>query len=113
MTCKNVSFRKVVIAVLFLAAICLAVFTSPAQEAPVRKALFNPPASYPEVARRLRLSGTVKVQVVISPEGKITDVKLIGGHPLFVNSVQEILKSWKYAPATTDTKTILEFNFQP
>jgi hypothetical protein len=47
----------------------------------------------------VHLAGTVKVQVVIGPEGKIKDVKVIGGHPLLVDAVQETLKSWKYAPA--------------
>jgi TonB family protein len=109
----NFKWGKVVSAALLLLAMGLATLTSPAQEATTRKVLANPPAAYPEVAKRLRLSGVVKVQVVIGTDGLIKDVKLIGGHPLFVNAVQETLKSWKYAPASTETRTTLEFNFQP
>src|SRR3981189_1160912 len=57
-----------------------------------RKVLSNPEPPYPEVARRLRLSGVVKVQVTIAPDGKIKDAKITGGHPIFVNSVEQTLK---------------------
>jgi TonB family protein len=111
MTCKAVTFGKFAIAALFLLALGAAAPSSRAQEA--RKVINNPQAPYPEVARRLRLSGVVKVQVLIGTDGTIKEVKLIGGHPIFVNSVEETLKSWKYAPASTETRTNLEFNFQP
>lgn len=89
----------------------LTAVNAPAQES--RKVLSNPEPPYPEVARRLRLSGVVKVQVVISTDGKIKETKITGGHPIFVNSVEETLKNWKYAPASAETTTQLEFNFHP
>ena len=78
-----------------------------------RKVLSNPVPAYPEVARRLRLTGVVKVQVVIGTDGRIKDKTVIGGHPVLVNSVEEALKNWKYAPASGETTTQLEFNFHP
>lgn len=78
-----------------------------------RKALNNPTPVYPETARQFRLAGVVKVQVVIAPDGQIKDVKVLGGHPVLVNSVQETLKSWKYAPASSESTATLVFNFHP
>jgi TonB family protein len=96
----------------FLAvALLLATVNLPAQE--TRKLISSPAPAYPEMARKLRLIGVVKLQVVIAPDGKITSTKVIGGHPLLVNSVEETLKNWKYAPASTETTTQLEFNFHP
>ena len=83
----------------------------PAQSS--RKVLSNPEPPYPEVARRLRLSGVVKVQVTIATDGKIKEAKITGGHPIFVNSVEQTLKEWKYAPASTETSAQLEFTFHP
>jgi len=37
----------------------------------------------------------------------------LGGHPIFVNSVEQTLKEWKYASASTETATQLEFTFHP
>jgi len=91
---------------LFLAAVNL-----PAQEG--RKLLSNPTPPFPEIARRMHLAGVVKVQIVIAPDGKITSTKVLGGHPLFVSSVEDALKNWKYAPASAETTTQLEFNFHP
>jgi len=83
----------------------------PAQDG--RKVLSHPEPQYPEVARRLMLSGSVKVQVIISPDGKIKETKIIGGHPIFVHTVEETLKDWKYTPAAAETTATLEFAFRP
>lgn len=96
----------------FLAmALLLTTVNLPAQE--TRKLISNPTPAYPETARRFRISGVVKVQVVISPDGQIKSTKIIGGHPLFVTAVEETLKNWKYAPASAETTASLEFNFRP
>ena len=90
-------------------ALILTAVNLPAQE--TRKAISNPAPRYPELAKTLHLSGVVKVQVVIAPDGKIISTKVLGGHPLLVSSVEETLKNWKYAPASSETTTQLEFNF--
>jgi TonB family protein len=92
-------------------ALCLGAANLQAQES--RKALSNPTPTYPEVARRLRLVGTVKVQIVIGADGRIKETTFRGGHPVLVNAVEETLKSWKYAPSSGETATQLEFNFHP
>jgi TonB family protein len=78
-----------------------------------RKVLANPVPNYPDVAKRLRLVGVVKVQVVIGPDGKIKETNFIGGHPILVSAVEETLKEWKYAPASGETTAQLVFNFHP
>jgi TonB family protein len=97
----------------FLVAMAVALSAANLRAQEGRKVLSNPEPPYPEVAKRLRLSGVVKVQVVIATDGKIKDVKVVGGHPIFVNSVEETLKSWKYAPSGSETTTTLEFTFKP
>ncbi len=92
-------------------ALSLGVANLRAQEG--RKALSNPAPTYPEVAKKLRLVGTVKVQVLIAADGRIKEKNFIGGHPILVNAVEETLKNWKYAPASGETTTQLEFNFHP
>lgn len=92
-------------------ALSLGVANLQAQES--RKVLSNPVPVYPEVAKRMRLVGTVKVQIVIAADGRIKDKNFIGGHPVLVNAVEETLKNWKYAPSNGETTTQLEFNFHP
>jgi TonB family protein len=92
-------------------ALILTALTLPAQDA--RRAISSPVPVYPEVAKRLRLVGVVKVQVVVAPDGRIKETRVIGGHPVLVSSVEETLKNWKYAPASTESTLQLEFNFHP
>jgi len=103
--------RKSVAKILLTMGLGLGVPGLRAQEG--RKLLNSPTPTYPETARQFRLSGVVKVQVVITPDGQIKEVKIIGGHPLLVNAVQETLKNWKYAPGSSETTALLVFNFHP
>jgi TonB family protein len=78
-----------------------------------RKLIAQPVPEYPQAARRARLSGTVKVQVVIAADGQVKEVKVIGGHPLFVEVTLEALKRWRYTPGNSETIVPLEFSFRP
>jgi TonB family protein len=110
-TVMETNTRKKVARILLSMGLTFAGASLHAQES--RKALNSPTPTYPEVARKFSVSGVVKVQVLIAPDGQIKDVKVIGGHPLLVSAVQETLKNWKYAPASNETTAILVFNFHP
>ena len=96
---------RIVLLVLATATVCCA------QEE--RKAIQSPAPTYPAFARQLNLSGTVKIKAVVSPDGQVKHVEVLGGHPLLVNAAVEAVKQWKYAPAKTETPIELQFHFQP
>jgi len=79
--------------------------------ADTRKAVVNPDPEYPEIARRMNVSGTVKVELVIAADGTIKSAKVLGGHPVLADSVQRALKKWKYAPGASETTMQLDFKF--
>lgn len=66
---------------------------------------------YPELARRMNVTGKVKIEVIITPEGRVRSSRVIGGHPLLVQSCQDAVKEWKYLPAPEETTQIVEFEF--
>jgi TonB family protein len=76
-----------------------------------RKAISKPAPEYPALAKQMRLTGAVKVNVVIGTDGLVRDVQVLGGHPILVQEVEETLKKWKYAPTNVETKAQLEFKF--
>ena len=78
-----------------------------------RKAIQNPTPAYPAFARQLNLSGTVKIKAIVSPDGQVKHVEVVGGHPLLVNAAVDAVKQWKYVPAKTETPIELEFHFHP
>ncbi|HXE90302.1 MAG TPA: energy transducer TonB [Terriglobales bacterium] len=69
--------------------------------------------TYPAMARKMNVAGSVKVEVVVAPSGEIKSTKVIGGHPLLVNAAVDALKQWKYEPAGEETTSIVEFRFNP
>jgi TonB family protein len=66
---------------------------------------------YPELARRMNVSGKVKIEVVITADGKVKSFRTIGGHPLLVQVCQDAVKDWKFMPGTEETTQIVEFDF--
>lgn len=84
-----------------------------AQDELTRKVKSKVSPAYPEVARKMNISGTVKVMVVVSPAGNVKSTKIVGGHPLLVNAAMDALKKWKFEPAGDDSTGIVEFKFQP
>lgn len=76
-----------------------------------RKVLENPTPDYPPLARKLRITGTVKVTVLVGADGLIKDVQVHGGNPVLVQEVENTLKKWKYVPTSYETKIEMEFKF--
>lgn len=68
---------------------------------------------YPAVARRMNIEGTVKLAVVVAPNGTVRSSKPVGGHPLLVNAAMDAMKQWKFEAAQTESSGIVEFKFQP
>ena len=66
---------------------------------------------YPELARRMNVSGKVKIEVVITPEGRVKSTRVVGGHPLLVQVCQDAVKEWKFVPALEETTQVVEFEF--
>ena len=83
-----------------------------AQEEGQRKATLRVSPSYPELARRMNVSGTVRLEVTISPDGKVKSVKPIGGHPVLVEAADEAVKKWKFEPAGSATTEVVAVQFR-
>ena len=53
---------------------------------------------YPELARRARVRGLVLLQVTVDEEGKVTEVRVIRGHPLLNQAAIDAVSQWRYSP---------------
>jgi len=62
-----------------------------------RKVRDQAPA-YPEVAKQARVEGVVVLEAVISPAGRVTEVKVLRGSPLLDDAAVNAVKSWAYTP---------------
>ena len=71
---------------------------------------------YPAGARTMNATGTVKVRIIISPEGKVIDATAISGHFALRSAAVEAARGWVFKPTTIDgvpynMESILTFVF--
>jgi TonB family protein len=78
-----------------------------------RKLVRKVDPSYPEMAKKANLSGTVKVMASVAPDGTVKAVDPVGGSPLLVQAAQNAIIRWKFAPASAETKELIELHFHP
>jgi TonB family protein len=53
----------------------------------------------------------VHLVVTIAPDGSVTNLEVIGGHPLLVPSAMEAVRQWRYAPVPAATVIVADVNF--
>ncbi|MGA8270402.1 MAG: energy transducer TonB [Candidatus Sulfotelmatobacter sp.] len=76
-----------------------------------RKVLIRVTPQYPNLARSMNIQGVVKADVLVAPNGTAKSIEIKGGHPLFIQSVQNALHEWKWEPAPHETHEIVELKF--
>lgn len=53
---------------------------------------------YSQLAKQARIQGTVRLQAIISRDGRVTQLEVLNGHPLLVQSALEAVRQWRYRP---------------
>jgi TonB family protein len=66
---------------------------------------------YPELAKRMKISGIVKVEATVDPDGKVTAVKTVSGSRMLSPAAEEAVSKWKYVPAPAPSTEEIAVNF--
>lgn len=53
---------------------------------------------YPPLARHMRLSGTVRLEGVISRTGRVIKLQVVSGHPMLTAAALDAVRQWLYSP---------------
>ncbi len=83
------------------------------QEEINRKAKTKVAPAYPDLARRMNITGVVKVLITVAPNGTVKDAKVVGGHPVLANAALDAVKKWRFEPSTEESTGIVDFHFSP
>jgi len=78
-----------------------------------RKVVDKVAPEYPQLARKLNLAGTVKVEAVVGGNGKVKSVQIMGGHPILAQAAMYAVAKWKWEPADHETREPVEVKFAP
>lgn len=76
-----------------------------------RKPKSNPPPEYPELARKMNITGTARVLLTVMPDGSVTTVKELGGNPVLVAALVKAVKKWKYEASDHENEIEVKFEF--
>ncbi|HZI56216.1 MAG TPA: energy transducer TonB, partial [Verrucomicrobiae bacterium] len=66
---------------------------------------------YPELAKKNNISGSARVELLVAPDGRVKDVKVLGGNPVLVQAVMAAVVKWKYEPAAEESTVVIKFDF--
>jgi TonB family protein len=78
----------------------------------VRRAKTKVAPVYPDLAKKMNLTGTVKVEVVVATNGSVKEAKVVGGHPVLATAALEAVRKWKFEPASVETSGVVDFKFE-
>lgn len=92
----------------FVLVTCILGFTflSHADDANNRRLKSKVNPQYPELARRMNITGSVKLEILVASNGQVKMVRPLGGHPLLVDAAQHAVKQWKYEPGPEGTELV-------
>jgi TonB family protein len=97
-------------------ATCVALFPpgsiAQKKEHPERKILSKVQPAYPDLAKRMHVSGVVKVEVVVGANGAVKSTKALGGNPVLIESATDAVRKWRFQAASADTTEVLQLTFE-
>lgn len=67
--------------------------------------------AYPELARRMHVSGKVVLLVSIQADGKVSATKVESGHALLAPAAQDAVSRWRFVPGPEASESEIDVNF--
>jgi TonB family protein len=66
---------------------------------------------YPELAKRMKITGTVKIEATVDAGGKVTAVKTMNGNHALATAAEDAVRKWKFATGDGEAKVNVEVSF--
>ena len=109
---RNKDLKSVTVKIAQAAALALiVVMAMPAWAGDDRAVKSRVTPVYPEIAKRMHIGGSVKLEATVDAQGKVTDVKAISGNHMLSVAAEDAVRQWKFVPNSTDSNVSVEVNF--
>jgi TonB family protein len=66
---------------------------------------------YPDLAKKLNLTGTARIEVTIGPDGAVKHTRVIGGHPVLAAEAERAAEKSTFEAGPAETTEVIEFKF--
>ena len=83
----------------------------PARSADDRAIKMRVAPVYPELAKRMKITGAVHLEASVDSEGKVTEVKTLSGNRILSPSAEEAVRKWRFSPGSAQSKVEVDVNF--
>jgi TonB family protein len=61
---------------------------------------------YPDLAKKMNVTGAVKLELIVGANGQVKTVRPLGGHPLLIDAAEAAVKQWRYEPGSEGTEVV-------
>lgn len=102
--------RSVCVSSAALALLCLSGL--PGRAAEVRAIVRRVAPVYPDLARRIKITGDVKVDATVNEDGKVTNAKAISGSKVLCFAAEEAVRKWKFASSASASHVEVSVKFE-
>jgi TonB family protein len=93
------------------ALVLVLVMATSAMAADTRAVKSRVPPVYPEIAKRMRITGEVKLAVTVDADGKVTDVKQVSGNRSLSQAAEDAVHKWKFESGAGASTVEVTLNF--
>jgi TonB family protein len=94
------------------AALALAVALAlPATAADERAVRSKVAPVYPELAKRMKIGGIIKIEVTVDPQGAVVETKAVSGNRMLSVAAEEAVRKWKFVPGAAQSTVEVTVNF--
>lgn len=77
-----------------------------------RKVAARVAPAFPDLARKMHIQGTVRIEAVVRPNGQVKSTRVLGGNPVLVEAASDAVKKWKFEPSPNETTEVVQLTFK-
>lgn len=90
----------------------LATAQSSAPATSERKIASRVAPAYPDLAKKMHIHGTVRVEAVVRPNGSVKSTRVLGGNPVLVDAALDAVGKWKFESGQNETTEVVQLTFE-
>jgi TonB family protein len=87
--------------------------SAPAPAISERKVATRVAPIYPELAKKMHIQGTVKIEAVVRANGTVKSTRVLGGNPVLVTAASDAVSKWKFETRPAETTEVVQLAFMP
>ena len=103
-----VSWMKVLQAAILVLTLAIAVQGRAADDRAIKS---RTAPVYPELAKRMKITGVVKIEATVDADGKVTDVKTLAGSLILSPAAEEAVRKWRFVAGEKTSSVDVDINF--